>query len=267
MTFEPIPTASIAAMIVSILLCIGFPLALVIVLKKRCQAKLSFFLGGCICFPVFVIGLESLLHRLVLTGPWGTVLQQNIWLYALYGGLAAGIFEEFGRFAFLSVLTKKDSHPQNALMFGAGHGGIEAVLLLVSTYINNIIYSVMINAGQIDSVIQQLDDATRTVFVAQLAALPATAPGLFLIGGIERLLAMTLHIALSVVVFTAIRRKQFGYVLLAVALHALVDGVTVLVATVVPVALLEIVVLILVALISLYASKLYRGLREEDSEE
>lgn len=263
MTFESVPAASIAAMVVTILLCVGIPLALAIVLKKKFHAKLSFFLGGCVCFPLFVLVLESLLHRAILTGPVGAKIQQNIWLYALYGGLAAGIFEEIGRFWFLSVLARKDGRPENALMFGAGHGGIEAVTLVVLTYINNIVFSVMINAGQIDAALQPLDDASRTLLATQLIALSSTAPWMFLVGGIERVLAITLHIALTVVVFAGVRRKRFGYVLLAIALHALVDGVTVLVASVLSVVLVEVVVLILVVLIGMYALKLYRGLQEE----
>ena len=49
--------------------------------------------------------LERIFHFLVLQSGAGTVIQGNIWLYALYGGLAAGIFEETGRFlAFRFVL-------------------------------------------------------------------------------------------------------------------------------------------------------------------
>ena len=60
-------------------------------------------------FFLAVIVLEGLAHSLVLTGPYGQKIWETPWLYALYGGLAAGIFEETGRLAAMKLLKKKCS--------------------------------------------------------------------------------------------------------------------------------------------------------------
>ena len=69
------------------------------------------FLVGAGTFFLFALVLEQILHTLVFTSPLGPVLQGNIWLYGLYGGLAAGVFEEAGRFAaFKLVLRERREH-------------------------------------------------------------------------------------------------------------------------------------------------------------
>ena len=70
------------------------------------------------------------------------VIRGNIWLYALYGGLMAGLFEETGRYlAFSFALKKYRAKNVNALMYGAGHGGFEAIVIVGLTMINNIVWS------------------------------------------------------------------------------------------------------------------------------
>lgn len=61
----------------------------------------------------------------------------------------AGLFEETGRFlAMRYVLKKEHGNAHNALMYGAGHGGLEMFVILSLGMINNLIYSVMINLGR-----------------------------------------------------------------------------------------------------------------------
>ena len=97
---------------------------------KKKGGQVSAFFVGCAVFVVFALLLESLVHNLVLKGlPVGEKILGNTLLYALYGGLMAGLFEETGRFlAFKTVLKKRQDNDRNALMYGAGHGGIECIL-------------------------------------------------------------------------------------------------------------------------------------------
>ena len=86
---------------------------------------------------LFAFILESGAHRIVLSLPAGSVIKGSIWLYALYGGFMAGLFEETGRYlAFSFALKKYRAKNVNALMYGAGHGGFEAVVVVGLTMIN-----------------------------------------------------------------------------------------------------------------------------------
>ena len=51
-------------------------------------------------------------------------LTGNIWFYALYGGIAAGVFEETGRFTAMKFWMKKSLSKESSFMYGVGHGGI-----------------------------------------------------------------------------------------------------------------------------------------------
>lgn len=118
------------------------------------------------------------MHSLVLLkmGPVSKALSENLWLYALYGGLAAGLFEETGRYLTMRFLMKGKWTRENALMYGAGHGGLEAVLILGMASVNNLIYSVMINTGSLVSALSENMDSQQVLeSLAPLGQLPALA--------------------------------------------------------------------------------------------
>jgi uncharacterized membrane protein YhfC len=142
----------------------------------------------------------------------------------------AGLFEETGRFlAFKTVLKKKLGKDANALMYGAGHGGFEAIYLLGITSINNIIYSVLINSGRTDMLTSSLTGDYLAQVNNAISLLKTTPSYLFLMGGVERIFAIVLQIALSVLVWFAAKKKNRLYLYpLAVLIHLLVDGITVI---------------------------------------
>ena len=90
------PTAIIIMALVG-LFTLVLPLGLGIFFWRKSKGRWRFFFIGCIIFPVFVLILERTAHSLLLYGAPGAVLQGNIWLYAFYAGLMAGVFEECGR--------------------------------------------------------------------------------------------------------------------------------------------------------------------------
>ena len=173
----------------------------------------------------------------------------------------AGLFEETGRYlAFSFALKKYRAKNVNALMYGAGHGGFEAIVIAGFTMINNIIWSVMINNGSISSMISSLP-GDQLAQAQQSVTLLATLPSYqFLLSGVERLLAIALHIALSVIVWFAV--KWDGKIYLypaAILIHFAVDAAAALLSGLdVNVILIEIVVAVLTAAAALFARRLWR---------
>lgn len=237
-TLIHVPAANIVAIAVTFLIAVGVPVFLCVYIRQKFKAKISSFFIGCATFIIFALMLEQILHTVVFMAA-GPALQQNIWLYALYGGLAAGIFEETGRFLSMKYMMKKSLNRENALMYGAGHGGVEAIILVGFTYLNNLLYSFMLNAGTMDSVISQ-DPALKIA----LEPLGTMAPTAFYMAGLERILAIGLHLALSMLVYMAVSRKEkIGYYFLAIGIHAGVNAVVVIVANFAPMLVAEIVCL------------------------
>ena len=236
-----VPTLSVVFMALATLYSFAAPILLLIYYRKKGADILPFFIG-CIVFVIFALILESLMHQLVLKVlPVGKTILGNTLLYALYGGLAAGIFEEAGRFlAFKTVLKKKLGNDRNALMYGAGHGGIEAILTLGLAYMGNIVMSVLINAGQTDMLTATATGEAAEQLKAVLDSLVTTAPWTYLLAIVERALAITTHICLSVLVFFAVKKPDKGWLFpTAILLHAALDGVMVILAAHLPTVAVE----------------------------
>ena len=120
-------------------------------------------------------------------------------------------------------LLKRYTNRRDAVTYGIGHGGIEAILVLGLTAINNIAIAQLVNSGSIETITNGLTGVQLDQVQAQIAAVASFGAANLLLGLAERAIAMTLHISLSVVVFRAVRQRKAGYLGLAVALHALFD--------------------------------------------
>lgn len=224
-----ISTGAAALMILMAVLTVVGPAAGMLFLRRRGGRWRDFWVGGATFF-LFAMVLEQILHTLVLRSPLGQILQGNIWLYGLYGGLAAGIFEETGRFLAFKLVLRNRRERITALSYGVGHGGMEAFLLLAVTYFNNLyLFSVLSNGGTLAPEL--------TAALENLAALPAV---MYLWAGLERVIAITIHMTLSVLVFTAVTRPGKRWLFpAAIGLHAAADFSTLVSAAYLPVAAVE----------------------------
>ena len=235
-----------AGIIFSLCISIALPVVLLIVVHKKTKARMAMAVIGAATFFLFAMVLEQILHAVVL-GVGGERITGNIWIYGLYGGLAAGLFEEVGRFVAMRFAMKKQLNLPNALMYGVGHGGIEAILIVGLASVSNLVTSIMINAGTLEASLGALDQATKEATLTQLSALWTTPSYQFFLSGIERIVAVTLHIALSVLVFQAVKLGKKFYWFLAFAIHAGVDFVTVVAANYLNLVLVEVMLAVLVA--------------------
>lgn len=215
---------AIAFMILSTLIAISIPAVFYMFFKRKYgnEAPIAgkVILVGALTFLVFSQVLEKMLHVYVLqTNPQTVKLLQNMYLYALYGGLAAGLFEEVGRYVAFRYFLKPFRRWVDGIAFGIGHGGIEALLIGALTGINNIVFSFMINSGAaIES-----EGSAAGALAALKDTLINTPPYLFLFGGIERAFALVLHVALSIIVLYSVRTGRLIYLVYAIALHAAID--------------------------------------------
>lgn len=220
---------SIAAMIISIILSFAFPLALLIYFRVRCKISFAAVGIGAAIFIVFSQVLEKSMHYYMLYANNTTAhLLKNPLVFAIYGGLAAGIFEEIGRFIGFKFFLKKHREWKDGMAYGIGHGGIEAILIGVLGNLNNIIYSKMINAGTFEKTLSQALSVSK---LEQLkSSLINTLPIIFTVSGIERILAVTLQLGLSLLVLYSIKKRKYIFLLLAIVIHALVDFLAVFLA-------------------------------------
>lgn len=256
MQIQPVSALSIAGITFSLLVAFALPITLCVFACRKLKAKVSCFFIGCLTFIVFALILEQIFHVVVFSAA-GAALTGNIWLYGLYGGLAAAAFEETGRFLAMKLFMKKKLSRENALMYGIGHGGIEAILLVGVLYINNMITAIMINTGSFETSLSLLDPSLQETTVQSLSPLWTTPGYHFFIAGIERILALLLQICLSVIIYQAVSGKK-RFFLLAFGIHFLVDFAAVVASNYISILWVELITLVLVAATAFFTLRIYK---------
>ena len=242
--------SSILAILFTLVFSIALPIGLMLCFRQK-GGKWTTFLIGAVTFILSAMILESVLHNLLFLTPLWPVLQGNIWLYGLYGGLAAGVFEETGRLFAFRLFLKNEREPITALSYGIGHGGVEAILLVGLTMVSNLILAAAVSAGGIT-------DPTALELAEQLASTPA---GMFLWAAFERAGAVILHLSLSVLVFAAVKKPGKKWLFpTAILTHAAGDFAAVVSSAYLPVAATEIIILVFAVITALFARMVYREL-------
>ena len=221
-----IPNTTILCCIITLFISLILPLILLAVyaLRNRKQGIVSAWIIGALGFfiPQMLIRLPILT---LLSPQLAKFAAFSPLLYALTLAVTAGLFELAGRILAARVMGNRLT-PKRALAAGLGHGGIEAMVIIGISYINNLVYIVMIQNGTFDALLAQ--SASSPEVVAQLeqvrTALLTTSPAMFLLAGYERLLTMVCQAAMSVMVCYGMASGKPGkYILLCLGLHTLLD--------------------------------------------
>lgn len=254
-----VQSASIVCMIISAVVCFALPFFVFFALRKRLALKFAPLGLGAAAFFLSAFVLEQLLHTAVFGAFPG--LRDNIPAYVLYGVLAAGVFEESARYLVFGLLARKWSYPNNIgrpVSYGIGHGGIEVLLLGGLGAVSNLITALLINSGTLQAAIKQLPADVAAQTQSQLQQLASTPAVSFLFIGWERVWALGLQIALSVLVWMVVTRmlRKLWFVG-AIGLHAAANVVPALYQTgTVPLWAAELVLPVCVVLIALLVRKL-----------
>ncbi|KEO81823.1 YhfC family intramembrane metalloprotease [Tumebacillus flagellatus] len=217
-----IPSSSFVGLILGALLGIAFPVVLLIYFRRTQKISWKAIGIGALVWFLFSQVLEKAMHVYFLQFNQTTVeLFKTPLYYALYGGLAAGVFEEVGRWVGFRFWLKGKRSYHDGLAYGIGHGGFEAVFLMIMMGASNLLYMTLINTGTFDSTLG------GKVPADQLAALQDTLLntgfGMQLLGGFERIPAVLFHIAMSLLVLYGVHNGRHVFLLLAIFLHAALD--------------------------------------------
>ncbi|WP_051317025.1 YhfC family intramembrane metalloprotease [Ectobacillus panaciterrae] len=222
-----ISQSAIIGLITQCVISVLIPVAAYVYLKKKYHSSFRPVLVGSIIFIGFSLILEGSMNAYLLTiNKTTSEITKHPYWFTLYGALAAGVFEEIGRFVGFTILLKKYRERKDGLAYGLGHGGIEAIIIGGISGIQNIVYINLVNSGQFEAL---LGTKVPAEALAQLKAslLEITFTG-GLLGGAERIAAFFIQVAFSLLVLYAVRAKKFQYVLLAIFLHTFVDYIALL---------------------------------------
>jgi uncharacterized membrane protein YhfC len=207
------------------LLMIALPVVLAIFIRQRWGARWALFGMGAVTFvgsQIFHIPFNALVESSgILPEPAPGTL--GLVIVALFYGLSAGVFEEVARYLTYRFWARDARTWSQGLMLGAGHGGVEAIVLGFLVLVN-VLFLVVFQAGVFEALVPEEQAAQLS---AQLAAMLDVPWYTTLIGTLERAFALAVHLALSLLVLQAFIRGSLGWLFAAIAWHALLDFVAV----------------------------------------
>ena len=228
------------------------PLLAALIWRRRTGAAWTVFGAGALVFFV---------SQGVLRIPWQALLAK--WVhqqgdsrpglqlgFIVFSSFTAGLFEETGRYVGYRKLVKTTRDLRGGVMYGLGHGGIESILLVGLSLAGLLVAGVLASMGKIppgpayDGITKQLGGMSF---------------GLALLGGVERLSALAVHVGLSLVVLQAFNRGGAKWVLLSIALHTAVNTFGVLAAKHSSGAVAELAIAAMAAAILITGVRLQRG--------
>jgi uncharacterized membrane protein YhfC len=247
-----------AAYIVSFLGMMVLPIVLWVYFTRSFKLSRKLLLAGALTFIAsqvlhipLVLGINSFLQNLPLL------------VNAILLGLLAGIFEETARYILFKYILKNTTSWKEGVLVGLGHGGIEAILIGVFaavTFVNMIVYR-NIDLSTVPSIpADQLELARQ-----QVEAYWSAPWSMALMGFVERIFAICLHVSLSVMVLYAIVYRRTVWFWLALLWHAFVDAVAVYVGQEVGILAVEGLVAVF-AIISLWIVWSFRDKFLQDAE-
>jgi len=266
--------SAIPSLAITVILMIAIPVIFFVCWRKKQkqQTKIGYLIAGAVGFIVSARVLELGVHLvcIVADNPVSRFINGNTVAFVLYGIIMAGVFEECGRYIVLKYIMKKNRTPENAVMYGIGHGGIEILAVLLPSMILYLVIAVLFSAGNIENALSTLNIAEDTA-AAALPSVEAAAAfdyAMMAMNVLERLFAMLLHIGLTVVVYYGVCNANKACLPIAILLHMLMDtfpalyqrGVVALWAVEIWAALWTVVIVII-------AVKLYREMKVSSSTE
>lgn len=208
----------------NLFICFILPIIACVFLQSKYKKVIKPFLLGALAFFIAQIVLRiPIINNLLPSFFWYNVFQIKYpYLYWIFLGLTAGIFEEVFRLIIIKMFMKKNHRFVDSISFGLGHGAIEAMIITGLSNINLLIFSIMINNGTLFSNNINLPQATLDSIYYQCTYLTGLD---VILGGIERIIAMGIHIGLTVLIFEGvIKKKSFKYLIYAILIHVAIDS-------------------------------------------
>ena len=266
--------STIPSLIITVILMIAIPVIFFIYWRKKQkqQTKIGYLIAGAVGFIVSARVLELGVHLIciVADNPVSQFINGNTVAFVLDGIIMAGVFEECGRYIVLKYIMKKNRTPENAVMYGIGHGGIEILAVILPTMITYLAVAVMFSSGNVENALSTLNITEQTADAA-LPSVQAAATfdyAMMAMNVMERLFAMLLHIGLTVIVYYGVCNAKKACLPAAILLHMLMDTFPALYQrSVVPLWAVEIWVALWAAVIVFIAVKLYRKMKVSSSKE
>lgn len=220
--------------ILSILIMIGLPVALAFVVTRRFKASWWAILTGVAAFTVSQLLHTPVLELLAKLFQNGTLpVPAENWLpifNSVLIGLMAALFQESIRYLAFWIMRKRTKRLPSAVGVGVGHGGFETLTLALWPFwpifggaLYQLIQIVFYNPGaQLAKGIASDQVQYALAMIQQFWTNPWH---LGLLYGVDSIISISTQILLAILVWKAVRTRNFWWFVLAFFYHILVIGI------------------------------------------
>ncbi len=215
------------ASLVATIFVIALPIALIVAAHRWLKVGWRYAAYGALIFFTFQLITRVPLIQIAqyFVYPKISSSRPAVVAFLLFAALTAGILEEVGRYrGYRGFMGRERKTWAKGGMYGLGHGGLESAVL-----VGGLSVIPVINVWLLSSTNLGIVPAAQRAHAAQQLASIATQPGwLPLLGGWERICAITAHVMFSLIVLQVFRRGSLSWLWLAIGLHTLLDAVSAL---------------------------------------
>ena len=209
------------------ILMVAIPVGVALFLTRRWKMGARIWWIGAATFILSQVGhipfnlsIGKVLNQTGMVA-WNPIYQMIF--NAVFLGLSAGVFEEVARYLVLRWWARDARSWRKGVLFGAGHGGAEAIIfggLALYTFfqlaaLRNSDLTAVVPADQLALAQNQVASYWSTTWYASL------------FGALERFFSIPAQISFAVIVMQVFIRKHIRWLFIAIGYHALLDGVVV----------------------------------------
>lgn len=213
--------STIAAFVLSLLVQVGFPLAVTLYYRSRTRARWQIYGYGAVMFAVFQL-FTWLPLSVYLDTTLGAAFTSELWafIWLMTMALTTSLVEESGRWLGYRYLFPRGLYRltwTNGVMYGLGHGSLETLLFFAGlTFVYFVAYLILGNLN-LSAVAQPLGVGPSSSFIAALSDIANTSWEQPIVVAVERILALPHQIAWSLLVMESVilrQKRWFGFAIL-----------------------------------------------------
>jgi uncharacterized membrane protein YhfC len=219
-------TGTIAAFVLSLLLQVGYPLAAMLLFRRRTRAPWRIFVYGAFAFAVFQLFSWlplSFYLDVVVGGTLKSPGAEFAWMLAL--SLVGCLAEESGRWVAYRYLFPRHQFAlnwRNGVALGLGHSALESMLFIAGLTLIYFLAYLALARADVTTLLATLGAEASTELRDPLAAVVGTTWEQPLLVAAERVLALPHQVAWSLLVMQSLVYRQKRWFALAVLYHVAV---------------------------------------------
>lgn len=216
--------STVIAFVLSLLIQVGYPLAAMLIFRRRTRVPWRLFAFGALIFAVFQLFTWlplSFYLDVVIGSRLRTDTAAFIWLLAL--ALFTSLAEEGGRWCGYRYLFRRERFAldwNNGVAYGLGHGALEGMLFIAGLTFIYLVAYIAIAGADASQLLTGLSGSADQELLAALSAIAQTSWDQPLLVALERILALPHQVAWSLLTMASLIYRQKRWFVFAVLYHA-----------------------------------------------